>query len=460
MDFFSQPNCAHNRLNICKGHTRCAKIHRAFTIPALGKAMWNYQRFVICVAMASLSGPYVHANDIPVPSLKPAYEQSSSAALARFTKWKHDFMGRAAAKGYPPRLVEATVGRAILQERALESNKNQAEFVKPIWDYVKTAASDTRVKNGQVKLRAHNKTLVEIERRYGVDRHILTAIWGMESAYGKVLGNYNPVDVLSSFAFEGRRTSFGETQLFALLDLLKAGHIKVDQLKGSWAGAMGMTQFIPATFRDYAVDFNGDGNKDLWANEGDALGSAAHYLSRRGWVSEEPVFAEVSLPQGFDYTLADGQMRTLSSWTALGVNPFHGGSFTPQAGGLNAKLYLPAGANGPILLTFKNFDVIKAYNNSNSYAMGIATLARNLSGIVGISANWPERDVQISRSQKMILQRALTAQGFNTGGVDGAIGPMSQTAIRAWQKANNRRADGYVELALYKIIVRKAGMTP
>ncbi len=426
--------------------------------------MWTFSRLITCLSMASLISAQAlaqgGAKDVPIPSLKPDYEQSSSAALERFNDWKRDFLTRAAAKNYPPRLVEATVGRAKLQERALESNGKQAEFVKPIWDYVETAASPTRIKEGQANLRANSQIMEDVEGRYGVDRHILTAIWGLESAYGKVLGDYNPVDVLSSFAFEGRRTAFGETQLFALLDLLKDGHIKINQLKGSWAGAMGMTQFIPATFRDYAVDFDGDGNKDLWTNKADALGSAAHYLSRRGWVSEEPVFAEISLPQNFDYSLADGQARPISSWAALGAVPFHGGGFTAQANSLTAKLYLPAGANGPILLTFKNFDVIKAYNNSNSYAMGIATLARNLSGKAGISANWPEGDKQISRTQKMTLQRALIKQGFDTGGVDGAIGSMSRTAIRSWQAANNRPADGYVEFALYKIIVAKAGMTP
>lgn len=378
----------------------------------------------------------------------------------RFSAWQQDFIVRAINKGYDSAQVTRLISDAKLDPKVLEDNSNQAEFVKPIWSYVQTAASAARLNKGRTKLGAHNALFDTIEDRYGVDRHILTGIWGLESSFGDVQGNYDAISALASFAFEGRRKAFGEAQLFAILDLLKAGDVRESQLKSSWAGAMGMTQFIPATFRDYAVDFNGDGNKDLWGSEADALGSAANYLSRFGWRANEPVFAEVKLPAGFDYSLADGQNRFISVWRDLGVLPYHGGNFADNGLMMEAKLYVPAGANGPKLLTFKNFDVIKRYNNSNSYAMGIATLGLNLSGKQGITAPWPEGDTALSRTQKTQLQTALTQLGFDTKGIDGQIGPNSIRAIRAWQSANGVIPDGYVESKLYTRIVTQAGLTP
>lgn len=402
----------------------------------------------------------VPADAQTIAAIAKSESAETTSPAQRFMRWKHEFMSRAASQGYDQALLERTIGRAEFQTKAVSDNANQAEFVKPIWDYVQNAASETRIQTGQTKLAQQDSLFDQIESRYQIDRHILTAIWGMESAYGKVQGSYNPIDVLASFAFEGRRSQFGETQLFALLDLLQAGYIQPEQLKSSWAGAMGMTQFIPATFRDYAIDFDKDGDKDLWQSEADALGSAANYLSRHGWRAAEPVFAEVRLPDGFDYSLSDGESRFIMLWQNLGIVPYHGGTFTQAAAMLEAKLYIPAGHKGPALLIFKNFDVIKRYNNSNSYAMGIATLARNLSGRAGILAPWPEGDTQITRSQKKKLQQALTKLGFDTGGIDGAIGPMSMRAIRAWQQANGYPADGYVEASLYATIAKQASMTP
>jgi len=357
-------------------------------------------------------------------------------------------------------MVTDLIGGATLRESAVKSNNNQPEFTKPIWSYVKGAASADRLNKGRSKLTQNSTLFNRIEAAHGVDRNVLTAIWGLESSYGAILGNYDPVDALASFAFDGRRISFGETQLFALLDMLSSGQVRRDQLKASWAGAMGMTQFIPSTFRDYAVDFDGDGNTDLWQNAGDALGSAANYLSRSGWQTGAPVFAEVTLPSGFDYSLSDGRKMFVSEWAALGIRPAQGGGFTPAANMIDAKLYVPAGSKGPKLLTFKNFDVIKRYNNSNSYAMGINTLAMGFDRKKAISAPWPESDEALSLSQKKKLQTALTAQGFDTGGVDGLIGPNSMKAIRGWQAANGVTPDGYVEKRLWLRIIQGAGMTP
>jgi len=186
---------------------------------------------------------------------------------------------------------------AKINPLALERDANQPEFTKPVWSYVDSAASDARITSGQDKMTEVDPVLDTIEARYRIPREVLTAIWGLETSYGRILGKHEIIDSLSTFAFEGRRKSFGEQQLYALLDLLAAGEVRKEQLVGAWAGAMGMTQFIPTTFRDYAVDLDGNGNKDLWTDPGDALASAANYISRSGWQAGEPVMTEVKLPR-------------------------------------------------------------------------------------------------------------------------------------------------------------------
>ena len=383
-----------------------------------------------------------------------AAPQSSSTSTGltqqeRFNLWKSEFISAAVTKGYDRAMVERLILPAKIEERALARDKAQPEFSKPIWSYVDGAASATRLNSGRTKLAENRATFDAIEARYKVPRHILTSIWGLETAYGKIMGDYYPVNALATFAFEGRRTAFGENQLYALLDLLKSGAVRQDQLISSWAGAMGMTQFIPATFRDYAVDFDGDGNKDLWKNEADALGSAAHYLARHGWRWGEPVMTEIAVDEGFDYSLIEGNKKTINDWTALGVRPIGGQRWSAEAGFLEAKLIAPGGHRGPKLLIFKNFDVIKKYNNSTSYAMGITVLGEALRGKSIIQTDWPRADKPLSFENKKAMQRKLNQLGFNVGGVDGVVGPGTRKGIRAWQKSRGLPADGYMEQTLF-----------
>ena len=395
--------------------------------------------------------PSAPSATVPVTASAPAVAELSQEA--RFSAWKTGFMDRALAKNYDPELVRRVMGPAEINPSAIQSDKEQPEFTKPIWSYVENAASAGRLSTGRDKLALNRALFDQIEQRYNVDRNVLTAIWGLESAFGKIQGDHDMVDSLSTLAFEGRRRNWAEQQLFAIFDMLASKDVRLDQLTGSWAGAMGMTQFIPTTFRDYAVDFDGNGNKDLWGYEGDALGSAAHYLSRHGWRIQEPVIAEVRLPSGFDYGLSDGTKRTVSGWTGMGVSPVSGQNWSKDAMFLEAKLLIPAGAKGPTFLTFKNFDVIKKYNNSTSYALGITVLAEGMQNKRAILTPWPKSDKPISRSDKEDMQRALTRQGYDTKGVDGQIGPNTRRAIRAWQKANGLPADGYVEQNLLQRIL-------
>ena len=395
---------------------------------------------------------------LPVAAQTASASAQSPVSVAasraeRFAAWKADFMARAIAKGYDAALVRRTIAPATINERALERDKDQPEFTKPIWSYVDGAANPGRVATGKQKLAENAAIFNAVEQRYFVDRHILAAIWGLESAYGKIMGSHDIISALATFAFEGRRTKFGERELYGILDSLSAGYVRAEQLEGSWAGAMGMMQFIPTTFRDYAVDFNNDGNRDLWTSPEDALGSAAHYLSRHGWRWNEPVFTEVQLPRGFDYSLSGGSKKTVNEWTALGVAPFGGGRWSTAAGFLDGKLLVPAGASGPKFLTFKNFDVIKKYNNSTSYALGINVLAESFQDRPAIRSLWPTDDKPLSLTDKEALQKRLTSLGYDTKGVDGQIGPNSRRAIRAWQAATGVPADGYVEQTLFRRIM-------
>ena len=388
----------------------------------------------------------------PIPEAETAAEMPSRLLTQeqRFAAWKTDFTKRAIAKNYSPDLVRSVISPASINPLALERDANQPEFTKPVWSYVDGAASEARITSGQDKMTEVDPVLDTIEARYRVPREVLTAIWGLETSYGRILGKHDIVDSLSTFAFEGRRQKFGETQLFALLDLLVSGDVRREQLIGAWAGAMGMTQFIPTTFRDYAVDLDGNGNKDLWTDPGDALASAANYISRSGWRAGEPVMTEVKLPAQFDYSVTDSSKKTVNDWTAIGVQPVSGQRWSDAAGFLEAKLIAPGGAKGPKFLIFKNFDVLKRYNNSTSYVMGISVLADALVRKPGIQQDWPRGDELLSFDNKKSMQQKLTDLGFSTDGVDGRIGPNSRRAIRAWQAANGLTADGYMEQRLFK----------
>lgn len=398
------------------------------------------------VATAQIAAP------VPVPRIKPIVVSVAEKQKA-FNAWKADFTQRAIGKGYPPALVRSVIAPTKINELALERDKTQPEFTSPIWKYVDNAASPTRLADGKNALASNAAMFKAVEARYQVSPHILTAIWGLETSYGRIMGTHDVPSALATFAFEGRRMKFGEEQLFAVLDILRSGAVKREQLIGSWASAMGNTQFIPTTFRDYAVDFDGDGRKDLWKSKSDAIGSAANYLSRMGWVYGEPAFAEVTLPEGFDYALADGKARMIGAWDVMGVKPQNGQNWAQAAIGLQTKLIVPAGANGPAVLTFKNFDVIKRYNNSTSYALGIAMLSEALAGRPTLQNSWPKSDKQVAFKDLKRMQKKLTALGYNTQGADGIIGPNTRKAIQAWQVKNRLPADGYIEQGMFRKIM-------
>ncbi len=296
--------------------------------------------------------------------------------------------------------------------------------------------------------------LAAIERKYGVDRYIFVAIWGIESHYGAVLEDpkivKSTIRSLATLAYQGgRRAKFGRTQLVAALKILQRGDVTPAAMTGSWAGAMGHTQFIPTTYNAYAVDFDGDGRRDIWRSPIDALASAAAYLDKMGWQDGQTWGYEVEFAKGFDYKLLQqGGSRTLGAWQKLGVHRVGGKNF-PRPGD-SATLYAPAGGRGPAFVLIKNFSVIKRYNNSNFYALAVGHLSDRLRGGEPFQASWPRDERPLTAAEKEQLQKLLAAAGHYDGPIDGKIGSGSRSAIRDYQLKVGLVPDGMDSVTVLK----------
>lgn len=379
-----------------------------------------------------------------------------AGANADFDRWVRDFWPAASAEGISRATFEAAFSGITPDPEVLEKAQFQPEFVKPMWDYVASAASEKRVATGRAMLVQHKELLDRIEARYGVDRHILVAIWGMESSYGEVLSNpkivRSVVRSLATLAWgDPRRAKFGRQQLIAALKIVERGDISIRGLTGSWAGAMGHTQFIPTTYQAYAVDFDGDGRRDMWNTPVDALASAANYLNKSGWNAGKSWGYEVVLPQGFDYRLVDKEAtHTLAEWDRIGVRRARGEAYPRPED--KAVLVAPAGANGPAFLMLRNHFVIKRYNNATAYALGVGHLADRLRGGDAFVQAWPTADRPLSRDEMAELQQHLARVGLYEGAIDGKIGPRSRAAIRAFQSGRGLVADGFAGMRLLETI--------
>ncbi|MET7243249.1 lytic murein transglycosylase [Methylobacterium sp. EM32] len=359
-------------------------------------------------------------------------------------------VARAREQGVNPALAEAQLSGLTADPDVLAATGKQAEFDKPVWAYLDSAVSEEAVADGRAKLAAE-ASLPAIEAAFGVDRHVLVAIWGIESGYGSVLNDPRMVrPVLRSLATlacaGGPRVATWTEELVAALRILDLHRTTPERLTGSWAGAMGHTQFMPTTVLRHALDFDGDGRADIWTSAPDALASTAQYLRTLDWRPGEGWGGEVVLPAGFDYRLADETtMRTVAEWRALGVAP------AGRAIGADtdtARLVLPAGARGPAFLLRPNFQALLGYNAAFSYALAVAHLSDRLRGEPGFVQAWPRGDRPLGADERREIQTALEAKGHPVGGVDGRIGPRSRAAIRAWQAAAGLVPDGYADAAL------------
>lgn len=370
-------------------------------------------------------------------------------SAAGFTVWVNDFIGRAAAQGIDSGVLRAAFAGVTYDPSVIEKDRNQGEFVKPIWDYLDKAVSDERVANGRKALKRHRKLLEQIEATYGVEKEVVVAVWGLESSYGANRGNLPLIQSLATLAYDGRRGRFFEQQLLAALEIIQAGNVAPANMTGSWAGAMGHTQFIPTSYLAFAVDFTGDGRRDIWSDDpADALASTAAYLARSGWTTGRLWGAEVQLPADFDVDLTgDGVRKSAADWTALGVRDMAGRRL-PDHG--PASILLPAGARGAAFIIYPNFRAIERYNAADAYVIAIGHLSDRLKGGAPIQAAWPREDRALQLDERVELQERLTAAGFDTGGADGKVGPKTIGAVKAFQRSIGMIPDGYASLDILK----------
>ena len=327
----------------------------------------------------------------------------------------------------------------------LEKLDYQPEFRLAIWDYLAGLVDDERVADGQAMLAEHGAVLQRVAAAYGVDPATVVAVWGVESNYGRITGKYPLVQALGTLSCFGRRQGYFQGEFFAALRILQRGDVAPERLTGSWAGAFGHTQFMPATYERLAVDFDGDGRRDLVDNSADALASTANFLRRGGWQSGQPWGFEVRLPAAFDPELAGRRnKRPASDWAARGVVAVDGRTLANSglADGERTAILLPAGPRGPAFIVTRNFDVIYGYNAAESYALAIAHLADRLRGGPPFSTPWPTDDPGLSRAERRELQTLLAARGHAIGEIDGALGERSRAAIKLEQTRLGQEASG------------------
>ncbi len=363
-----------------------------------------------------------------------------------FEVWKADFRQTARSAGITPVTLDMAFTGLLPDHKVLLLDAHQPEFTRQIWEYLADTTSVERVQLGQQRLAEYGDLLARISAEYGVDPAYLLAIWGMESSFGRQTGDYSVIRSLATLAYAGRemRRKFWREQLLAALRMIQRGDVTLAGLRGSWAGAIGHTQFIPTTFEAYAVDFDGDGRRDLRKSIADALASTANYLAKSGWQTGEAWGEEIRLPEDFDWRLADPTVqKTARNWTVENRVLAMQGDLLAGRGNRVGYVYLPAGYRGPAFMLYHNFSVLLKYNKSDSYVLAVGLLADLLQGKPAISARWPVADVALSHAEKSELQWLLSAIGYSTAGVDGKIGPDTRSALRGWQAAVGFPPDGY-----------------
>ncbi len=393
----------------------------------------------------------------PPPPPRVAAAPTPSGDLT-FDAWRRNFIARQTAAGWPEGLLRQHLDGLTPDPRVIALDSRQPEFSKPVGDYLRGAVSDVRIAMGRSR-RDSAPWLAQTQSRYGVPPEILVAIWGMESGFGAIQGDMDVIRSLATLAAEGRRRAWAETQLLAALRMLRDGDAARGTLKGSWAGAMGQTQFMPDTYLSTAVDGDGDGRRDIWGSSADALTSAANLLAKAGWRRGEGWAREVILPPGFDYSLAEGPGQTPAAWEALGARRADGLPWGPADAAAPAVLIVPAGHNGPAFLALPNHFVIRKYNNSTSYALGIGLLADRIGGAAPLVAAWPAEQ-PMAIADRRGAQLALARLGFDPGEPDGVVGTKTRAATRAYQQARGLVADGYLDQPLARRLIAEAGAGP
>lgn len=353
---------------------------------------------------------------------------SAAAAQPGFQSCLSGLRSAAAAKGVSGTTFDRAMAGVEPDMKIIEAMNNQPEFKTPIWDYLGTLVDDEKVAEGRSMLRQYASVFAAAERRFGVDRHTIAAVWGVESDFGKARGKWPLVQSLATGAcLAPRRNAFFKGELIATLQIIQRGDVRPDRLVGSWAGAFGHTQFIPSTYLRLAVDGDGDGRRDLVDSIPDALHSTANFMDKAGWVTGATWGYEVRVPDGYRGTTGRNPKRSLAHWAAQGIVKYDGSRLDGHG---NAGLLMPAGRNGPAFLVFKNYDAAYSYNGADSYALAISLLSDRLRGKPGVQGRWPTDDLPLSREQRRELQRLLISRGYDVGEPDGAVGSLTRAAIK------------------------------
>ncbi len=377
------------------------------------------------------------------------------AADGGFKQWLDDFYSTVSKEGISRTTWNtAFTGVTEPDPLVLEKANFQPEFTTEIWDYLDTRVHPLAIEKGRKMAEVHAQTLAVVQQKYGVEQSVLLAIWSMESNYGAVLEQperlfYVP-SALATLAYgDTKRRKFARTQLVAALQILQTGEIGRAHLMGSWAGAMGHTQFIPTSYLAYGVDMDGNGRRDIWNSIPDALATAANLLKSNGWQQGSPWGYEVVIPTGGEKLREES--KALSEWAKLGFKRAGGTAFSSPED--KALLKVPAGAAGPAFLMLGNFFVLKRYNNSDSYALAVSLLADRLAGTGGfIVQAWPRPSGSLNAEEKLELQQRLQGRGHYIGEVDGHLGPATEKAIRSYQMQAGLVADGLPSQSLLRAL--------
>ncbi|HZH53665.1 MAG TPA: lytic murein transglycosylase [Microvirga sp.] len=372
----------------------------------------------------------------------PARAQDLSQA--DFQRFVQSLWPAAKARGVSRETFEEAFRGVGPDPKIVALTRKQSEFVRPIWDYIDGAISSQRLERGRRMASEWSQTLDAIERTYGVPRSVVLGVWGMETNFGSFTGSIYAVRALATLAYTGYRGDFFLEELLTALQILEAEHIDRSKMLGSWAGAMGHTQFMPSSYMKFAVDGNRDGVRDIWASVPDALASTANYLRQHGWKPGLPWGFEVKLPHGFDFR---NLRQSFASWHGLGLRRMDGKPM-PRSG--EASLFLPGGARGPAFLVTDNYNVIKAYNSSDAYAMGVAHLGDRLMGGQPIRGAWPKDDPMLDKDQRQELQKLLARLGLYDGEADGKLGSKTRDAVRNFQLKRGLIPDGYADYAVLR----------
>ena len=366
---------------------------------------------------------------------------AASADPAEFEQCKSRMQVRASAQGISDATVNEVIPKLEYQARVIELDRSQPEFTQSFADYFGKRVSQSRIEKGRELYAQYSDFLAELTRTYGLPGQYLVSFWGLETNFGSYLGGMPTLDSLATLACDPRRSEFFTEEFLLALELLERENLRADDMKGSWAGAVGHTQFMPSNYLRYAIDGDNDGRIDLWSSTRDALASAANFLSQLGWQPQQRWGREVKLPEDYDFAQAV-QQRPLQDWRSLGLRNADGGPL-PVVAGMDAQLIIPSGHKGPVFLVYENFNVIMRWNRSTSYALSVGHLADRIAGAGPLKQSIPDDQVRLRRTDVIQMQELLIEKGFDAGAPDGLLGPTTRSALREFQISAGLVGDGF-----------------